>query len=140
MTSTPAEANPAVIAASRNSPEARVSRPTNALGRSERCGFPKILAAARPKFTTELGVSGSRFAAPRMPSVPKSLRDTSAKLAGRRRKRNTKDRIRTCLYRAAFASFGAPLVLRTCAFQGLAAPKPFAESGFAYPYQDAVHV
>src|SRR5260221_76559 len=122
ITATPAEANPAVIAASRNSPEARVSRPTNAVGWSKRPKLPKTLAAARPRFTTEPGVSGSTFAAPRMPSVPKSLFDTRAKLAGRRLKRNTKTRIQNLEERLPMTTNPQPV---TCN------PQPYPPSGFS---------
>ena len=68
----PAAAQPAQIACSRYSPEARVSLPMTACGR-EPAAFDRArtLAAATASFTAVNGVIGSRIARPRMPSVPK---------------------------------------------------------------------
>src|SRR5215467_1047044 len=75
-TSTPAAARPATTAASRNSPEARGSRPTTATSRPPRgpaaarmsCSTP---AAAAARSMASLPVRSSP-ATPRTPSVPKS--------------------------------------------------------------------
>src|SRR5439155_5264375 len=75
-TSTPALASPATTAASRNSPEARGSRPTTATGRTPGVAWswrrpPSTAAAATPRFKARLAVSSSP-ATPRTPSVPNS--------------------------------------------------------------------
>src|SRR6267378_1698258 len=74
-TSTPALASPATTAASRNSPEARGSRPTTATGRAPGPAWlavawpPSTAAAATLRFKARLAVSSSP-ATPRTPSVP----------------------------------------------------------------------
>src|SRR5580704_7867536 len=74
-TSTPALASPATTAASRNSPEARGSRPTTATGRAPGAAWlavawpPSTAAAATLRFRARLAVSSSP-ATPRTPSVP----------------------------------------------------------------------
>src|SRR5207248_2753249 len=73
-TSTPALASPATTAASRNSPEARGSRPTTATGRTPGVAWswrrpPSTAAAATPRFKARYAVSSSP-ATPRTPSVP----------------------------------------------------------------------
>src|SRR5579875_3878974 len=72
-TSTPALAKPATTAASRNSPEARGSRPTTASGRwpSNTPAWARTCAAATARSRASSAVR-SRFAMPRTPSVPKS--------------------------------------------------------------------
>ena len=76
VTSMPEEARPALMAWSRNSPEARVSRPTMARGRPLRelraadVSLVRTRAAASPSCTARVGVSRS-LARPRTPSVPK---------------------------------------------------------------------
>ena len=56
-TSTPALASPATTAASRNSPEARGSRPTTATGRAPCPASPSTAAAATLRFRARLAVS-----------------------------------------------------------------------------------
>src|SRR5438874_152950 len=70
-TSTPALASPATTAASRNSPEARGSRPTTATGRAPCPAWPRpsTAAAATLRFRARRAVSSSP-ATPRTPSVP----------------------------------------------------------------------
>jgi hypothetical protein len=76
-TSTPADASPAITAASRNSPDARGSRPTRAKGRSPPPACPanapasaSTCAAATDRSRASSAVT-STFATPRTPSVPK---------------------------------------------------------------------
>src|SRR5690242_7191392 len=74
-TSTPALASPATTAASRNSPEARGSRPTTATGRAPGPAWlavawpPSTAAAATLRFKARVAVSSSP-ATPRTASVP----------------------------------------------------------------------
>src|SRR5919107_3372537 len=72
-TSTPAEARPAVTAASRNSPDNRVSRPTTATGRwpANSPASPRTCAAATDRSSASSAVSRP-LASPRTPSVPKT--------------------------------------------------------------------
>src|SRR5688572_24766161 len=72
ITSTPALARPAITAAARNSPDARGSRPTTAVGRCpwNAPASPRTCAAATDRSSASSAVR-SRFATPRTPSVPK---------------------------------------------------------------------
>ncbi len=78
-TSTPADARPATTAASRNSPEMRVSRPTTARGRcpSKAPASPSTWAAATDRSSASSAVSVP-LASPRTPSVPKTRSESSA--------------------------------------------------------------
>jgi hypothetical protein len=70
----PLAANPAAIADSSISPDARVSLPTTTVGK-----FPSLARtrpAARANFSADSAVIGSLFAMPRIPSVPNSFCDT----------------------------------------------------------------
>src|SRR5580704_13344080 len=80
-TSTPALVRPATTAASRNSPEARGSRPMTATGRAPLSGSRRTAAAATPRSRARRAVR-SRPATPRTPSVPKRrVRDTASPIA-----------------------------------------------------------
>src|SRR5579883_1300009 len=72
ITSTPAEASPAATAASRNSPEARGSRPTTAFGRCP-AKVPRSASTCAAAIDRSRASSAVRslFARPRTPSVPK---------------------------------------------------------------------
>src|SRR6478609_6493935 len=72
-TSMPAEARPATVAAARNSPDARGSRPTTATGRwpLKAPTSASTCAAATERSSASSAVM-SLFATPRTPSVPKS--------------------------------------------------------------------
>src|SRR6476619_3347087 len=72
LTSTPADSSPATTAASRNSPERRVSRPTTARSRCplKTPASPRTCAAATERSRQSSAVT-TEFASPRTPSVPK---------------------------------------------------------------------
>src|SRR6478736_4083199 len=97
-TSTPSEVIPATSAFSSMYPERRVSFPSTILGRAPSGvlrGFicANTYAAARPSFNAVSAVTGSTFATPRTPSVPKIFfacvtlvikRETSCRIKERR--------------------------------------------------------
>src|SRR5215210_2411830 len=82
MTSTPALARPAMTAAERNSPDARGSRPTTAVGRwpAKAPASPRTWAAATDRSSASSAVR-SPLARPRTPSVPKTRSGKGSALA-----------------------------------------------------------